>query len=262
MTSRSANFKADTIALAPLGATRSFEAPRFQEIAEQLRTEITTGNLIEHAPLPSERHLADEYGVSRMTARRALDTLVTGGFAYSEDRRGRFVSPARLPYNVSSMVSFVKDAQAAGSDLAIEVVDANLSVADTAIAQKLSVAAGDRVYEYTRLFRSKGHAIFMETEYLIAQLFPNFLEHNLAQSTTGILESKYNTKARTGEIVIRMRTVNVQEAELLGLLANQPAIELQQIIQNDAGIPFCFGRQLWRGELAEFTARTIVEEES
>lgn len=102
----------------------------------------------------------------------------------------------------------------------------------------------------------------METEYLIAQLFPNFLEHELEQSTTGILESAYNTKARTGEIVIRMRTVNVQEAEFLGLLANQPAFELQQIIQDDAGIPFCFGHQLWRGELAEFTARTIVEEES
>lgn len=55
------------------------------------------------------------------------------------------------------MVSFVKDAQAAGTDLTIEVVDANLSVADATVAQKLSIAAGDPVYEYTRLFRSKGH---------------------------------------------------------------------------------------------------------
>ena len=74
------------------------------------------------------------------------------------------------------MVSFVKDARAAGSDLTIEVIEAKQSLADTTVAKKLSIDSGDPVYEYTRLFRSHGHAIFMETEYLIAGLFPAFLD--------------------------------------------------------------------------------------
>ncbi|OED36639.1 hypothetical protein AB833_26490 [Chromatiales bacterium (ex Bugula neritina AB1)] len=237
------------------------DTPRFQEIARHLSAEIANGNLVEHALLPSERYLAQKYGVSRMTARRALDTLVSGGLAYSEDRRGRFVSPARITYNVSSMISFVKDAQTAGKELTIEVIEAKLSAADAFVAAQLSIHSGDPVYAYTRVFRSKGHAIFMETEYLIAQLFPGFLDNELTQSTTGLLESCYNKTASAGEIVIRMRAVNTEEAVLLGLPSGQSAFELQQVIQDDAGAPFCFGRQLWRGELAEFIAHTIVKEE-
>lgn len=260
MTSRSLNIKANTVRLEHSKTHSSSDAPRFQEIADLLRAAIVDGNLAEHAPLPSERHLADEYGVSRMTARRALDALVSAGLAYSEDRRGRFVSPPRLTYNVSNRVSFVKDAQAAGTELTIEVIKAKQSRADSTVAEKLAIDHGDAVYEYTRLFRSKGHAIFIETEYLIAQLFPDFLKYELAQSTTGILETCYDTTARTGEIVIRMRAANQDEAVLLGLAVSQAAFELEQVIKDDAGVPFCFGRQLWRGELAEFTARTTVEE--
>ena len=104
-----------------LPQTKPTEAPRFRQIVDVLRHEIVTGTLSEHEALPSERVIAEQHDVSRMTARRALETLELEGLAYNEQRRGRFVSPPRLTYDISRMVSFAADAQARGIDGAFEV---------------------------------------------------------------------------------------------------------------------------------------------
>lgn len=65
--------------------------PRFLQIADDIRNRIAKGELKEHDILPSERSLSEQYNVSRMTARRALEALETEGLVYNADRRGRFV---------------------------------------------------------------------------------------------------------------------------------------------------------------------------
>ena len=84
--------------------------------------------------------------------------------------------------------------------------------------------------------------------------------HSLEQSTTRLMAEEYNRPAHSGDISIRMRALNETEAKLLGLPTYQAGIELEQIILDHIGQPFCFGRQLWRGELAEFTAHAIVRD--
>jgi len=138
------------------------------------------------------------------------------------------------------------------------VLDTREVAADARIAAMLQVQKGEALFEYTRLFTSDGHAIFIETESIIARRFPKMLEQDLQQSTTKLLEQAYNTHARTGDITIRMRAVHADEAECLGIAANHPGIELEQIISDESGMPFCVGNQIWRGELAAFSARAIL----
>ncbi len=239
---------------------KSMESPpRFRVIVDCLRQGIVDGSLPAHAALPSERAVAELHGVSRMTARRALEAMEAEGLAYSEDRKGRFVSPKRLTYDVSNMVSFTADALARGVDLEIELVSFGTVRADAKRAADLSVPPGEELHAYTRLFRIGGHAAFFETEHVIARQFPDLLNHDLRQSTTKLLEQHYQTVASTGDIVIRMCALQAEEAELLGLAPFHAAIELGQIIRNKAGEPFCLARQIWRGELAEFSAHAIVK---
>ena len=232
--------------------------PRFLQIADNIRAQIDSGTLAVHDVLPSERVLSEKYDVSRMTGRRALEALETEGLVYNADRRGRFVSPKRISYNISNMVSFVANAQMNDVGLKIDVVETAQNVADAALAHALEQPKGCDVIEYTRLFHSGDHPVFIETEYLIAGRFPGFLDHDLRQSTTKILEKTYNTSAHTGDIVIRMRGVQSDEAQLLNIAASHTVIELEQIIRDADGSPFCFGRQVWRGEMAEFSAHAVV----
>lgn len=232
--------------------------PRYLQIVHEMREQIIRGDLKVHDMLPSERSLAERYNVSRMTGRRALEALETEGLVYNADRRGRFVSPQRLNYNVSNMVSFVVNAQSNDVDLEIDVIETCNATADTRISALLERPKGCSTFEYTRIFRTSDHPIFIETEYLIAEHVPDFLRHDLKQSTTQILEKTYGISAHTGDIVIRMRSVQPNEARLLNIASSQAVIELEQVIRDENGTPFCFGRQVWRGELAEFSAHTVV----
>lgn len=156
------------------------------------------------------------------------------------------------------MISFAADAQARGDSLEIEVVSQDVAPAEGRVARALEVEEGAELFRYVRLFRTEGHAAFLETEYVIASRFPGFLTLDLRQSTTRLIEQHYGTRARTGDITIRMRAAQPDEAELLGLAPNFPGIALEQVIRDSEGRAFCFGAQIWRGEMAEFSAQAIV----
>ena len=51
-------------------------------------------------PVPSERELCESFGVSRMTVRQAIDTLVVDGVLERQQGRGTFVAPPKLDLQV------------------------------------------------------------------------------------------------------------------------------------------------------------------
>ena len=68
------------------------------QIAGSLTEEYGAG-VEPHTPLPSERILAERFGVQRPTVRVALEYLAQQGLIYRRERQGWFVSPPRLEYD-------------------------------------------------------------------------------------------------------------------------------------------------------------------
>ncbi len=235
------------------------KTPSFQLVIEHLRAKIHSGELAAHAALPSERAIGEQFGLSRMTARRALVAIEMEGLAYSSNRRGRFVSPQRLTYDISKTLSLSARAEAGALNLEIDLISTEIVPATAQLAQKLSVAEGEELYKYVRLFRVQDHPAFMEEEYAVVRLFPGLFDHDLAQSTTKLMEQEYDMPSRSGDIVIRMSALNDTEAALLELPTYHSGIQLEQVIYSNKDQPICFGRQIWRGELAEFTAHAVVD---
>ena len=66
-------------------------APRYRQIAAELRTEIETGRLAPGAVLPSEADLIARHAVSRGTVRQALAVLETDGLISTHPGKGRYV---------------------------------------------------------------------------------------------------------------------------------------------------------------------------
>jgi DNA-binding GntR family transcriptional regulator len=78
------------------------QEPITQRIANDLRSRITSGSLGPGVLLPSEPELAREHGVSRQTARAALQVLEQEGLVTVRPRRGRIVrSQQRLVWHLS-----------------------------------------------------------------------------------------------------------------------------------------------------------------
>ncbi|GLY63814.1 GntR family transcriptional regulator [Amycolatopsis taiwanensis] len=67
----------------------------YERMADHIATRINAGELAPHKPLPAERRLAEEYGVSLGTARRATELLRERGLVVTLRSKGTFVADVR-----------------------------------------------------------------------------------------------------------------------------------------------------------------------
>jgi DNA-binding GntR family transcriptional regulator len=67
----------------------------YERMADHLAARINAGDLAPHKPLPAERRLAEEYGVSLGTARRATELLRERGLVVTLRSKGTFVADIR-----------------------------------------------------------------------------------------------------------------------------------------------------------------------
>jgi DNA-binding GntR family transcriptional regulator len=63
------------------------------QVADDLERRITDGEI--EVKLPSERDLAEDYGVAYTTVRRAMEILRDRGLIITRHGRGTFINPNR-----------------------------------------------------------------------------------------------------------------------------------------------------------------------
>jgi GntR family transcriptional regulator len=78
--------------------------PVYYQLKNIISKMIADGEYTEGSLIPSERELGDTLGISRMTVRQALNSLVNEGFLYREKGRGTFV--ARTKIEQKNIMSF------------------------------------------------------------------------------------------------------------------------------------------------------------
>ena len=71
--------------------SNSSGVPIYEQIEEQIKSQIMSGDLIEGDSLPSMRVLAKELKISIITTKRAYEDLERDGFIYTVVGRGSFV---------------------------------------------------------------------------------------------------------------------------------------------------------------------------
>jgi len=67
-------------------------SPIYQQIVDQLKAQIVSGQLAEDEALPSIRSLAKELRISVITTKRAYDELEQEGYLYTVAGKGSFVA--------------------------------------------------------------------------------------------------------------------------------------------------------------------------
>lgn len=70
------------------------DVPIYEQIKEQLRTQILEGKIIEDEQLPSIRQLARDLRISVITTTRAYNDLSDEGFIISVAGKGYYVAPS------------------------------------------------------------------------------------------------------------------------------------------------------------------------
>jgi GntR family transcriptional regulator len=76
--------------------SNSSKEPIYEQITNQIKSSILTGELQEGSPIPSMRKLAKDLQISVITTKRAYEELEKAGFIYSIVGKGSFVAEQNL----------------------------------------------------------------------------------------------------------------------------------------------------------------------
>jgi len=221
-----------------------------------LRDQIEAGQLEAHGSVPSERVLSERYGVSRMTARHAVETLTREGYVYRNPRRGTFVAEPRLRVSVGS---FTRMMNAADRTPGTTVLAATTLEPDPLVSEMLDIPAGGRVHLLQRLRSARGEPIAIENIYVSAERFPELLEYDLTGSLWEILQARYDVHPTKADARVVAVTLDRFEAETLGVRPGSPAIVLTRTVFGAEGEIVELARDVYRGDRTEFNVTAPVE---
>ena len=118
--------------------------PRYHRIADTLRERIRGGEWAPGAPLPNQRRLAREFGVTLMTLRQALQLLERDDLITRRHGLGTFVAAPSIDYEITKLLRLAGDLSAQGESVSTRVLAACPAVADRRVSVALGVTTRAR----------------------------------------------------------------------------------------------------------------------
>jgi GntR family transcriptional regulator len=137
--------------------------PKYLRIHAELRDRITSGQWPAGTPLPAQRDLAAEFGVSIMTLRQALQLLADDGLIAARHGSGTYVA-ARYEYDLGHLRSFAADLAAQGAEIRTRLLAAEVITPADEVRARLGGPA--QVLRLRRLRLASGRPLIMQTSYL------------------------------------------------------------------------------------------------
>jgi GntR family transcriptional regulator len=243
------------MALNPNAAT-----PLYIQIKDALQTQIESGAFAVGDRLPSERELSEAYGVSRMTARQALQLLQHNGLTQRRVGKGTYVSRPQIDQELRDLTSFTQDMTGRGLHPQSHVLRADLLPADAEIAGHLGAVTGAEIVLLQRVRLADGKPIALETAHLLHRLCPDLLaRHNFAvQSLYRVLQEYYGLHLVWANQLIGARMPSRGERAALEMPAHTPVLSLQRVTYDQEDRPIEFVRSCYHSE--RFQLRTVLRE--
>jgi GntR family transcriptional regulator len=233
---------------APLDKT-SF-TPLYFQIQTQLADRIRTGVLQTGQALPGEEELARIFGISRMTARQALQGLKSEGMAYRERGRGTFVAEPRVEKDITNRMGFSAEMRSLGKRPTAQVLARKTIPADPHTADRLAIPTGTRVCLLRRLRFADAKPLAIEEVCLPLDRFPGIESVDFAQTSLyDTLRATYNVRFGSADEVIEARTSTRHEATVLKVPTRSSLLVIARILYDDIDRPIETSRSLYRGDL-------------
>ena len=182
-----------------MGAT-SKKQPLYGQLVDSLREKIET----EYEPgdlLPSERELSEDYCISRTTVRLALKELETLGFIKRRHGKGTFVADrSQETTNLTRAYSFSEQMRSLGRIPRSELLEFCSGEASKTVADRMGLAAGERVISMRRLRLADDVPMLIEHTYLPGKIFSGLTSDEVdSRSLYKIMAQDYHVEVRVAE---------------------------------------------------------------
>ncbi len=231
---------------------------RYQRVQEALAEEIARDRRPPGSPLPPERALAEHFGVSRVTMRRALAELERIGLVARSPTGGWLVAGPRVGEPPNQLMSFSEMAAARGLTPSARVLGATVRPATLDEAEVLGLAPGAPLFELERLRLMDGVPILVDRTRIPRSLAPGLEEVDFSTASLyAALEERYGIRPARARFAVEAVAADERLARLLELQPGGPVLRCEQVTEDEAGRTVEVCEMLYRGDRYRFRATLI-----
>jgi len=224
--------------------------PLYLQLAEHLRQLIIQGVLADQDVLPGEREMAERFGVSRVTVRKALQVLAEEGLLEQRQGSGNFVSRTkRVEQPLSVLTSFTEDMRSRGMRPASTWLHRGVSAAMPEEALALGLRPGETVSRLRRLRTTDGIPMAIEQVTVPCRFLPD--PEAVRESLYEVLRAGGHPPFRALQRLSAVQ-LNADQATLLKVPAGSAALFIERRTFLEDGTPLELVRSQYRGDTYDF----------
>lgn len=227
--------------------------PLYHQVYLVLRDKILSTDYEVDTILPSEQETARRFGVSRITARRALDELATSGLVIRQRGRGTRVTyrPPSPPVR-AGVEGLLENLLAMGLKTEVSVLEYDYVDASEGTARALQCEIGQRVQRAVRVRHLEGKPFSHLTTFVPEEIGRSYSREDLASKPLLTLLERCGVVVSGAEQTISATLADTNVAPILGVEVGSPLLKIDRIVcdQEDSPVEYITG--LYRPDLYNY----------
>jgi GntR family transcriptional regulator len=240
--------------------TLSGNGPLYVQLRQRLEDEIRKGALKPGAPLPSEREIADLCNVSRVTVRKAVQSLVRDGFVVQRHGSGTTVARQveRVEQSLSRLTSFSEDMARRSMTSRSVWIERGVFPASPREMMVLGLGPDAQVARIARLRMADDTPLAIERAALSTRYLPDpeRIQHSLYEA----LAEMGNKPVRA---IQRISAINLgaDDAARLDVSEGSAGLSIERVSYSAPGAVIEFTCSIYRGDAYDFVAELKIGDE-
>jgi GntR family transcriptional regulator len=233
------------------------DTPKYSSISQGIVKRIKSGLLKPGMKVPSENEIIRDFQVSNTTARKALQEMVSQGWAYQVKGKGTFVQTRNIERSATRILGFSRNMIEAGYSPSTRLLESSViqkGYSDTINGRKYTIKGP--VLKIRRLRYADDIPMMLEVRHINMGLCPGIGKKDLSLSLYDIFEHDYDLKMNAVNQMIRTIIISDQVTEeLFDIVEPTPAFLVNGVTFTGKEMILEMERSIYRGDKYSFSVR-------
>jgi GntR family transcriptional regulator len=231
--------------------------PKYHRIYLVLREQLDEGRFSNG--LPGELALTQQFGVARVTVRRALEQLASEGLISRQPGRGtrpigrqeRAAGAANDPMR-TNLTGLLENLVSMGLRTSVKVLDVGTVTASEAVASALGLSPGDAVQKAIRVRSTREGPLSHITTYVPEHLARRFGRRELSRKPILLLLEEAGVKVGRAVQTVSARLADAEVAGHLEVSVGSALLAVRRLIYDEQERPVQWLHGLYRPDRYEY----------
>lgn len=227
--------------------------PLFHQVSVILKDQITSGTHAEGDRLPSEAKICEKFGVSRITAKRAMDELAAEGLVTRSRGRGTIVTRAAgmTPFEVA-VDGWIENISRMARLTTVQVLEFDYRCASQTVAAELRLASEAEAQRSLRVRSHEGVPLSWLETWVPKDIGCSYTAEDMGTLSLLHLLERAGVRVASAQQTITATLAAPHVAQALKVQTGAALLDVRRVVRDVTGRPVEYIAILYRPDLYRF----------